>query len=157
MLCGITAQQWARVKHVHRTNLRPAPQPTSPPDEFNLTEPETGPSRDEVEDQQGEWWITSRPTEETMTQVAPDPPVNPPQPAAPVVTVTPPGDTEATDSMEGTSGTGPTAVRRSQRETAGRHANPHRLPVTVGQRWTMAATSRVPGSGSMHSMFRPWK
>ena len=149
----------AKVKHVHRTHLRTVPQPTPPPGEFDLTAPETALPREEGEDQSGEWWIVPQPTRETLTPVAPCSSVTSPQlptPAGPLAVATAAGDAEATDSMEGTSGTGPSAIRRSQRETAGRHANPHHLPVAVGQRGATAATSRVPGSGNMHSMFRSW-
>ena len=148
-----------KVKHVHRIHLRHAPQPT-PPGEVNQIEPETAPPRAEGEGQTGEWWIAPRPTMDVATSVAPDSAVAPPQPhvpAEPVAVATTSDSTGTSDPMEGSSGVGPSALRRSQRETAGRHSNLHHLPAAVGQRWTTAATSWVPGSGSMPSMFRPWK
>ena len=147
----------SKVKHVHRVHLRAVPQSTSPPGESDLMEPETAPPREEDEDQRGEWWIVPQPNSGTVPPVAPDPSVAPPQPstsAGPGAEVSHPGNTETIDSVEDASGAGP-SIRRSQRETAGRHANPHHLPMAVGQRGT-AATSRVPGSGSTPPMFRPW-
>ena len=147
----------AKVKHVHRTHLRHAPRHTSLGEV--PTEPETAPPRAEGEDQTGEWWIAPQPTTDVVTPVVPESSVGPQLqvPAEPVAVATLPASTETSDPMEGSSDTGPSAPRRSQRETAGRHTNPHHLPVAVCQRWTAAATSRVPGSGSIQSMFRPWK
>lgn len=47
--------------------------------------------------------------------------------------------------------------RTSSRTTAGRHTNPHHLPVSVRSRAEVVAASRVPGSSSLTSaIFRPW-
>lgn len=45
-------------------------------------------------------------------------------------------------------------VRRSARETAGRHSNPHHLPVKIGGRIMNSLVHGVSNSTSV--MFRPW-
>lgn len=149
----------AKIRHVNRAHLRHAPQCT-PAAEVDRTELEVPPSGDDDGDQSGEWWVAPQPNTETATPVAPDPPVASPQlqaSAGPAATAPTSESTETPDPLEGSSGMGPSVIRRSQRENAGRHTNPHHLPVAAGQRWTVAATSRVPGPAGMNNMFRPWK
>lgn len=97
-----------------------------------------------------------------MTRGIPGSPAAPPHhptPAGSAVATTSPLSMETADPMEGTSGIGQSTgpLRRSQRETAGKHTNLHHLPVKVGRKGTGAVTSRVPGSGNMISgIYRPW-
>lgn len=51
----------------------------------------------------------------------------------------------------------PVDLRRTTRLTAGKHSNPHHLPVSMKSRTTGAATSPVCSSGSLVELFfRPW-
>ena len=73
----------------------------------------------------------------------PTAPVHQPVPSPPTASVGPP----APPSEAGT-------IRRSTRETAGQHSNPHNLPVAMGGGATL---SRVPSASSSTSVvFRPW-
>ncbi len=61
----------------------------------------------------------------------------------------PSASTEASDS-------GLISLRRSARETAGRHPNPHHLPRAVGGSATGAATGFPSQSAGVTVVFRPW-
>lgn len=52
---------------------------------------------------------------------------------------------------------GPDVLRRSTRDTAGRHSNPHHLPVAMGNRASGATAFQLPStSSSTSAYFRPW-
>lgn len=136
------------VKHVHCVHLRAAPvnlPPASP-----VPSIDTGSSVGD-EELEGDWWIAPQTVEEapildlverTLSQEV----------GVPVVDDVNHTD-ESLDSVPSTSGFQP---RRSTRETAGRHSNPHHLPVAIS-RVDRAAASQVPGSSNMTlAVFRPW-
>lgn len=134
-----------RIKHVHRTQLRPAPLATPLPSrETDIGMPMRTYIPESDDEQSGEWYCIPVPSQPVT--LAPDPSVSTSQPApsaeAPVAML--PVAENQTDPMEGPS-TGP--PRRSLRERAGIHTNPYNLPMTAW-RGKEAATSWVPGSSS---------
>lgn len=141
-------------KTVHRTLLRVAPPNQTCPPVPGVTPPQDLP--EEVEDAEGSFWAVLP----AQPPVAPGPPHHPPVPVA-----TPGPSTSAASTLSGmvsTSGDPPpeeSSIRRSQRATAGRHTNPHRLPRSTageGEQGVAASQSPVP-SNAITALFRPWR
>lgn len=148
-----------KIKHVHRTLLRPVLQTSLPPGEPDPGEPLRPATSENEEDEGGEWWIVPQARRETVTRATHGPSIPIPKFPSPARPNPIPSVSLESDPMEGRSNMGSSSapVRRSQRENAGRHANPHNLPVPVGRSMRGAMASRVPGSDNMISaIFRPW-
>ncbi len=142
----------ARVKRVHCTMLKPVPDvfplypsPCMGPESFGVENV----GSEEMEDGQ---WIRVLLPEETPPATVP---VIPPSGHTESVVGLlhhdwlPSAGTEASDS-------GLISLRRSARETAGRHPNPHHLPKAVGGSATGAATCFPSQSAGVTVVFRPW-
>ncbi|XP_077947562.1 uncharacterized protein LOC144388873 isoform X2 [Gasterosteus aculeatus] len=141
-----------KIKHVHRTLLRPIPL-TIPISEPDSEEQGRSPTNEGDCEPNGEWWIVPQPVTATLEPLVSCP--QPPAPAKSIAGTISPVDVDNDDPMEGSS---TVPLRRSQRETAGRHPNPHNLPVPAWRSGREAATSRVTGSGNMLSATpRLWK
>lgn len=141
-----------KIKHVHRTLLRPIPL-TTPISEPDSGEQGRSPTNEGDCEPNGEWWIVPQPVTATLEPLVSCP--QPPAPAESIAGTISPVDVDNDDPMEGSS---TVPLRRSQRETAGRHPNPHNLPVPAWRSGREAATSRVTGSGNMLSATpRLWK
>lgn len=141
-----------RVRRVHRTMLKPVPDVLPP-----CTSPCVGPESLQSEnvgneEMEGQWIRVSQP-EENPTATAPSLAVSPPSHTESVVGLLHP-DGLSPAGVEALDG-GETSLRRSARETAGRHSNPHHLPRAVGNGARGAATFSSQSVGVV-AVFRPW-
>lgn len=126
------------VRHVHRTMLKPV--------HVNMPSPLVSrptPRAGDSDSDEGDLWLMRRSPVEHA-------PVGFGQPGAGVGVSPTPGTSADTDF----NCPAPLELRRSRRQTAGRHGNPHRLPVRVRSK---ATTSQLQiSSNSPPAYFRPW-
>ena len=139
-------------KHVHRTQLKPVPPNSHVPQ--RVSPPRHHVPADSVDEDAGGEWLTvalPRPTGEVA-----HPPIPGPSFVLPVSS--PPGELGSAipANEEAPLATGNTdacpqerSLRRTSRETAGKHANIHHLPLSVRDRRDGAAPSRIPGTSNM--------
>lgn len=157
-------QRLDEVRYVHRSMLKPV---SGLPVLLAASDsPAKSPEEDECD-----LWVVVGPTIGTEdlcpigTQTPPgDDPA--PGPSAALHMINPPPSSARTNSCPASV---PTIVRRSSRETAGKHSNPHHLPVTVGYKADVATNMQVASAsagnvsppvcsvnGSTSAFFRPW-
>lgn len=149
-----------RSHQVHRTMLKPAGRSNCPEPPSVPPEPQRAAVGDTEDDDVGQWILVRSPGIWTWSAGL-DPAGFPPStsgPVSPQVQVEPPTHASAQLAPTETGPeTGASALRRTLRSTAGRHGNPHHLPVSVVSRTDGATNSRVLGSSSMATAaFRPW-
>lgn len=149
-----------RIRQVHRTMLKPVPPSQEPPE----------PSSVPVEPHR---IVSTTPEDEMGRWVRVDTAGPPPQPDQPILAV-PQTETPEVQFLQEeqpllSNSVQPSvlaaagqedntlALRRTPRTTAGRHGNPHHLPVSTVSRADGATNSQVLGSSSEVSVvFRPW-
>ncbi|KAL6471740.1 hypothetical protein MHYP_G00203900 [Metynnis hypsauchen] len=146
------------VRHVHRTLIKPAyltPLGLAQEDQVQEDRVEQEHMMSEEEDLEGDWWKVVEPEE--VSRVAATVP-NPILPADSVETLLPLAQaSEDTFGATNDPNLGGTILRRTTRKTAGRHANMHHLPRSVGGGMEGAAVFPIPGSSnSTSALFRPW-
>lgn len=143
------ARDLSKVRQVHRTMLKPVHLDQDPQTSNRPVELQEETSQPADGDTPGQWVLVRSREEGPPIQLATTLPVDVPmlalpdsQQVAPITDVTPAGSV---------------APRRTARTTAGRHANPHHLPVPVVSRANGATNSQVLGSSSkVTTVFRPW-
>uniref|UniRef100_A0A671U0X9 Gypsy retrotransposon integrase-like protein 1 n=1 Tax=Sparus aurata TaxID=8175 RepID=A0A671U0X9_SPAAU len=135
-------------RHVHRSQLKPVLGPGSPP--ALVVRPNTPATNSDTEECP-RWMVVrhlpeSSNPQQARRQTPPDVGQQLPGAAQPV----------ASPSTSSCPVSGPPVVRRTARETAGTHSNPHNLPVSMGGRANGVASSQVVGASSAIAIFRPW-
>ncbi|KAL6483715.1 hypothetical protein MHYP_G00085870 [Metynnis hypsauchen] len=134
------------VRHVHRTLIKPAyltPLGLAQEDQVQEDRVEQEHMMSEEEDLEGDWWKVVEPEE--VSRVAATVP-NPILLADSVETLLPLAQaSEDTFGATNDPNLGGTILRRTTRKTAGRHANMHHLPRSVGGGMEGAAVFPIPG------------
>lgn len=142
-------QDLSRVRQVNHSMLKPVPggRPVPPP--RGSQGPRRRRDEEDEEEEDGELFVMLGPAHSTRPGPV-DVPASDTPPTGPLVVTSPPTASVAPP----TPPSDVCIVRRSTRETAGQHSNPHNLPVAMG---AGATTSRVPGvSSATSAVFRPW-
>ncbi|XP_062404413.1 uncharacterized protein LOC134094507 [Sardina pilchardus] len=116
-------QDLSKVRQVHRTMLKPAHLDQGPPPPDRPVELQEDTSQPDSDDTPGQWLLVRSLGDIPPTQLATTPPVNAPMLALPASTHVAPTTGEMPADL--------VAPRKTARTNAGRHANPHHLPVSV--------------------------
>lgn len=150
------------VKRVHRTMLKPVPEVSSLHPSSCVGPEIAQPVNIEIEEEleNGQWIYVPQLETPSITVVVPAvPPGHTESVARHSETSCPPSEQAiSAPPFAGTeaSSNGGDPPRRSTRETAGRHSNPHHLPRAVGNGANGAVTSVLGYSERVTVVFRPW-
>lgn len=154
-----------RVKQVHRTMLKPAPEGLvlRPCTRTRFESPQLDSIMEEKDDND-QYWVRV-PQSSAVPAEALVPPPSPLIDILPSVDVLQYDDSESSSqnqvtrelsvTIRGTPNIEENSLRRSTRETAGRHSNPHHLPRAVGISAGVAVALPCHHRGAM-TVFRPW-